>query len=230
MYFPADVNTLLATMEKCLKDENKVNLITACKRELPQWFKLDEAKELVKKGYAEAEWVGTGGEDVVLVSAGDYQTNETVEAAKLLKLHVPELGFKYINVNQINPFGIGSESNLIDTSEKFEKVFGTHNGIVFNFHGYPEAIKQLTWDFNAADRLKILGYLEEGTTTTAFDMEVVNKASRYHVCIEAIKLASRINQTVAAKQDELIKYFEDKLEEHKAYIIKHSEDMPEVRG
>ncbi|MEO6728875.1 MAG: phosphoketolase family protein, partial [Candidatus Dojkabacteria bacterium] len=142
-YFPADVNTLLATMHKVLLEDNKVNLITACKRELPQWFKLEEAKQLVNKGYLEVEWVGNGGTDITLVSAGDYQTNETIEAAQILKEVIPELGFRYVNINQLNPYGIGSEKNLINTEKKFNEVFG--NGeVIFNFHGYPEAIKQLT--------------------------------------------------------------------------------------
>ena len=228
IYFPADVNTLLATTAKVLEEENKVNLITACKRDLPQWFKMDEAKKLVKDGFLNVEWAGTNGDDVVLVSAGDYQTNETIEAAKLLKSLVPELGFRYINVNQLNPFGIGSENNLIDTKEKFNEIFG-NTGVVFNFHGYPEAIKQLTWNFDVSDRLKILGYVEEGTTTTPFDMEVKNKASRYHVCIEAIRLGARINDAVANRKEDLIKYFKDKLQEHRSYIEEFSEDMPEVR-
>ncbi|MFS8131415.1 MAG: phosphoketolase family protein [Candidatus Dojkabacteria bacterium] len=229
VYFPADVNTLLVTTEKVMLEMNKVNLITACKRDLPQWFKLDEARELVRKGYMEVEWAGTGGSDVTLVSAGDYQTNETIEAAKLLKKIVPELGFKYINVNQLNPYGIGSENNLINSKDKFNEIFGRKNGVIFNFHGYPEAIKQLTWDLNVSERLKILGYIEEGTTTTPFDMEVKNKASRYHVCIEAIKMASHINKAIYDKQGELIKYFEDLLDKHRKYIIENSEDMPEVR-
>ncbi|MEP7104122.1 MAG: phosphoketolase family protein [Candidatus Dojkabacteria bacterium] len=227
-YFPADVNTLLVTTDKCLRDENKVNLITACKRELPQWFTLDEARKLIREGYMELDWAGTHGSDLTLVSIGDYQTNETIEAAKLLKKVAPELGFKYVNINQLNPFGIGSEDNLINSIEKFNEVFGK-SGVLFNFHGYPEVIKQLTWEFNVSFRLKVLGYIEEGTTTTPFDMEVKNKASRYHVCIEAIKLGAEVNATIAEKKDDLIKYFEEKLEEHKRYIAEYSEDMSEVR-
>ena len=111
---------------------------------------------------------------------------------------------------------------------KFNEIFG-NTGVVFNFHGYPEAIKQLTWSFDVSDRLKILGYVEEGTTTTPFDMEVKNKASRYHVCIEAIRLGARINDAVANRKEDLIKYFKDKLQEHRSYIEEFSEDMPEVR-
>lgn len=229
VYFPADVNTLLATTEKVLKDFNKVNLITACKRDLPQWFKLDEARQLIKNGYMHVDWAGNNGDDVVLVSAGDYQTNETIEATKILKELIPELGFKYVNVNQLTCNGIGSDKNTINTKQKFDKVFGK-NGVIFNFHGYPETIKQLTWDFNVSDRLKVLGYLEEGTTTTAFDMEVKNKASRYHVCMEAIELASHVNRAVAEKKEELMEYFDKQLERHRKYIREHSEDMPEVRN
>src|SRR5690606_4421446 len=150
-----------------------------------------------------------------------YQTNETMEGIKLLNELIPELKVKYINVWELNQF----RSFVNGDIKEVENMFTNDRDIVFNFHGYPDAIKQLTWNTPIAPRLKIMGYLEEGTTTTPFDMEVVNKASRYHICIEAIKSASKFNDFVKEKEQDLVNHFEQKLEQHKKYIIENGKDM-----
>lgn len=241
IYLPSDVNSLLVAMEESLRSTDRINLIVACKRDLPQWVSLDEAREEAKTGLNVWSWASNFSNDekislintdldesnqinepdVVLVSAGDYQTNETMEGIKLLNELIPELKVKYINVWELNQF----RSFVNGDIKEVENMFTNDRDIVFNFHGYPDAIKQLTWNTPIAPRLKIMGYLEEGTTTTPFDMEVVNKASRYHVCIEAIKSASKFNDFVKEKEQDLVNHFEQKLEQHKKYIVENGKDM-----
>jgi xylulose-5-phosphate/fructose-6-phosphate phosphoketolase len=248
VYLPADVNTLLASMQQCLASENKVNLIVACKRELPQWITIEEAIEHVKRGFGIWKWVedenlianeelykrkyGTeipkeGTEDskevdVVLMSSGDYQTNETIAAIRILEDKIPEIKVRYINVNELNTFRKflhNSDNSIIS------EYFTENKTIVFNFHGYPDAIKQITWGTQIANRMKILGYMEEGTTTTPFDMEVLNKASRIDVCIETLKAIRETKPELALKCEELVLQFENKLREHSQFIVENGYDM-----
>jgi xylulose-5-phosphate/fructose-6-phosphate phosphoketolase len=227
VYFPADANILLVNLNKIFKDTNKVNLIVACKRDIPQWLKIEEAQELVENGYQEWKWLRndeSGNYDVTLTSAGDYQTNETLEAIKILNDVVPEIKLRYVNVNEISPQGIGSVNNPLDTDEKINRVFGEKE-VIFNFHGYPTAIKQLTWGMDISNRMTVLGYIEEGSTTTPFDIEVLNKASRFHVCISVVKAASKINPLVKTREHELLRQFEDSLKKHTLFIQENGVDL-----
>lgn len=239
IYLPSDVNTLLASMHQSLQSKDVVNLTVACKRNLPQYLSMDEAIEHVKSGISIWDWAsnehhlpseikGDKDVDVVLASAGDYQTFETLAACNILKETIPELKFRYVNVNEITRLGLGTEDNPVMTERDFHKYFTDDRAIIFNFHGYPDAIKQITWGRSIANRLTILGYLEEGSTTTPFDMQVRNKASRYHVCIEAILAGMKVNSLIANKGKELINQFSNLLKRHELYIVEHGDDMPEV--
>ncbi len=261
VYFPADVNTLLVTMEDCLKRKNCVNLIIADKRELPQWLSLEEAKKHVAAGISVWDWAGSDvrhqisdirkGDknkiklntnlqspisnlhdevDVVLASAGDFQTLETLAAITLLKEMAPELKFRYVNVNEITMFGFGDENRPLLDDEQIEKYFTKDRDVVINFHGYPEVIKQLTWGHALSFRLKILGYREEGSTTTPFDMQVRNGTDRFSVAMHAIESASKFNPKVEENKTYLIDLLRQKLKEHKKYIIQNGDDMPEVKN
>lgn len=222
IYLPADVNSLLVAMEESLKSMDKLNLIIACKRDLPQWLDQNEAKENIKNGFSEWKWVNNNQKnsdlDIIFASSGDYQTNETLEGIKLLNKEIPELKFKYINVSELNAF-----KTLLNDPKKSQEVFSGDCDIVFNFHGYPDAIKQISWNTITANRLKILGYIEEGTTTTPFDMEVLNKSSRFHVAIEALK--SIKNPAYSSQTESLIRVFEQKIDEHRTYIVQNGKDM-----
>ncbi|MCA9381566.1 phosphoketolase family protein [Candidatus Dojkabacteria bacterium] len=233
IYFPADVNTLLASMDDCFNRVDNVNLIVSGKRELPQWLSINEAREHVKRGISIWEWAGnkTKNEvDVVLASCGDYQTVETIAAAQILKEDLPELSFQYVNVNELTRLGLGDENNPILSSNDYKQYFTDDKDVIFNFHGYPEAIKQITWGRRISEQMVLLGYIEEGTTTTPFDMQVLNKASRYHVCIQAILSASRFNPAVKEKEEELIRKYSDILEKHSKYIVENGDDMPEIKN
>ncbi len=167
--------------------------------------------------------------DVVLASAGAYQTIETLAAITILKKHLPEIKIQYVNVNEITKLGLGDEKNPTMSDSDLIKFFTKDRKIIFNFHGYPEAIKQLTWGHEISTRIKVLGYIEKGTTTTPFDMQVRNKTSRYHVAIEAIKAAAKYNYSVHKAQTDILNYLHKKLEEHKEYILQYNDDMPEIK-
>ena len=233
VYFPIDVNTMIYTMQKCLKDTNYVNLIVAGKTDLPQWLTSEEAKNHVEKGLSIWSWLGNEGSenpDVVLSSAGDYQTLETVAAISLLRETIPELKTRYVGINEINCLGFGDDRHTVMNGEDAKYYFTSDREIILNFHGYPEAIKQLVCGNDISMRMTILGYNEKGSTTTPFDMQIRNGTSRYHVAILAIQAAAKINHIVWQKREELVAYFEEKIREHNDYIVAHGEDLPEIQN
>lgn len=276
IYFPADGNILIATAEEMFKANDSVNLLVACKRDIPQWLTKEEALEHVKRGLSEWKWAGNydyeaypavgvspGGEvgrviaisgadnpsswkvakaegvanfgansanlDIVLTSAGDYQTQETLAATVILKQLIPEIKFKYINVNEVSRLGIGTTENPLINENDFDELFTKDKPVIFNFHGYPEVIKLLTWDRSISSRLTILGYIEQGGTTTPFDMQVVNKASRYHVILQVLDKLMDKKPELKEKMEEVGKSIAEILEKHKRYIVDNAEDIPEVK-
>lgn len=232
-YFPPDANSLLVTLEDCFKRKDSINVIVAGKQKMPQWLTLDEARKQLKAGVGVWEWAHPGSKnpDVVLAAAGDHMTIEAMAAISILKEVTPELNLRFVNVSELTSLGIGDEKHPLRlSSSQFEKYFTADKPIIFNFHGYPDVIKKLVFGHPAAARFSIHGYIEEGTTTTPFDMHVRNKTSRYHLVIDALQKGSEINPAVSKKAVKLIKKFEQKLTLHQKYIVKHGKDMPEVEG
>jgi xylulose-5-phosphate/fructose-6-phosphate phosphoketolase len=217
VYFPTDVNTLLLTTERCLKSTNSINLIIAGKRNMPSWLNIGEARKLIRDGMSIWDWAGNNSEDpdVVLASAGDYQTEETLAAVTILKEISPELKIRYVNINEITKLGFGSSHRVALTNEELETYFTKDRDIIFNFHGYPEVIKQMTWNREIAKRIKVLGYIEEGSTTTPFDMQVRNGTSRFHIAIHAIEAAAKSNSAVEVIREPAVEFLNQKLREHK---------------
>ncbi len=230
VYFPADVNIFLATLEESLNSKNAVNLIIADKRELPQWLTMAEAREHVRRGVSEWQFAGNYENefDIVLASAGDHQTKETLAAAVLLKKDIPELKFKFININELSYLGLGDDGNPLLTMNDINSFFGQKEEVILNFHGYPSAIKQLIFGTSLAHRTNILGYIEEGSTTTPFDMQVVNKASRYHVCLEALFAYARKHPNSAGLAQKTAAKYHEVLRRHQEYILANGTDLPEV--
>ena len=171
----------------------------------------------------EGEWP-----DVVLASAGVYPTNEVMAAAALLREELPALRVRVVNVTDLlilepesfHPHGL--------TQENFDDLFTSDRPVIFNFHGYPSAVKQLLFDRPALARFQVNGYIEEGTTTTPFDLFVQNRASRYHVVMQAARAAAKFNPQVAAQVEAVVSRYERKLAEHQAYIRTHGVDPPEI--
>jgi xylulose-5-phosphate/fructose-6-phosphate phosphoketolase len=199
-----------------------VNLIVTSKKPVPQWLTLDRAREHCARGAGVWDWASTTTEecDVVLAAAGDVPTREIIAAAWWLRRLAPELRVRVVNV--VDLFAIQSPRDhphgLRD--EDFETLFGTATPVVFAFHGYPNVIHELLHHRTSPQRFHVRGYVEEGTTTTPFDMTVLNRVSRYDLAIEALHRTRR---------DDIIPIFERKLRAHHAYIREHDEDMPEVQ-
>lgn len=231
-YFPADANSLLVTLEDCLKRTNSINLIVAGKQKLPQWISLADARAQLKTGVGVWEWAspsGTKNPDVVLAAAGDFMTQECLAAIDLLHTSVPQLKVRFVNVSELTSLGIGDERHPLRLQTRdFEKYFTKDRPIIFNFHGYPDVIKKLVWNHPAAQRFSIHGYQEEGTTTTPFDMQVRNKTSRYHLAIEALQFGALRNPAVKKVAAQWIHVFQKTLADHQKYILEYGKDPIEI--
>jgi xylulose-5-phosphate/fructose-6-phosphate phosphoketolase len=228
VYFPPDANTLLSVADHCLDSRNYVNLIVVDKQNHLQYLTLKEAREHAAAGVGEWQWAGADpGEEpeVVLASIGDVPTQEALAAASLLRQHTPGMRFRFINVvdlmaltpEQFHPHGL--------SNERFEELFGSDLEVVVAFHGYARALHQLLHGRRHPGRFHVRGYNEVGTTTTPFDMVVLNEMSRYHLALEALRRCKRRPDGA----DALEEHCEAMLARHQKYIREHLEDMPEVR-
>jgi xylulose-5-phosphate/fructose-6-phosphate phosphoketolase len=231
VFFPSDVNTMLVCMEHCFTSQSTVNLIISGKTLMPQYLSLDQARKQVKEGLSIWDFASNSKDpDVIVSSAGDYQTMECMAGISIIKKICPELKFRYVNVSTLSCQGFGCGDEQCLTDGQICDIYTKDKEVIFNFHGYPELMKQMLFDTCLVGRTTILGYIEKGTTTTPFDMQVKNLTSRYHVAILMLEKASVHNPLVAAKKDKLIKQLTDKITEHKQYIGDVGDDMPEVKN
>ncbi len=226
VYLPPDVNCLLSMVDHCLKSRDYVNLIVANKQPVPVWLDMDSAIEHCDRGASVWEWAGNDDDnpDIVLAAAGDVPTEETLAAADMLRRDLPELRVRVVNV--IDLFALAPEGDhphgLSDS--EFRKMFGDDLEVVLAFHGYPRVIHELVHHRPNPGRFHVRGYIEEGRTTTPFDMLVLNKTSRFHLAILALSWTKRLKN----KTRGLIEKYEAMLKRHTEYINAHGEDMPEV--
>jgi xylulose-5-phosphate/fructose-6-phosphate phosphoketolase len=229
IYLPPDANTLLATVDHCLRSHDYINLIIATKNEMPQWLSPAEALAHARAGASRWSWASTdGGEepDVVLAACGNTPTLETLAAASLLRRDVPSLRVRVVNVTDLlvldtpreHPHGMGDDA--------FAALFPRDREVIFTFHGYPSAVRQLLFSRPQPHRFHVFGYREEGTTTTPFDMTVRNGISRFQLAIEALRRAPR----VASLASDAIDAYERSLREHRTYIETHGDDPESISG
>jgi xylulose-5-phosphate/fructose-6-phosphate phosphoketolase len=201
IYLPPDTNCLLSTIDHCLTSTDKIILVIASKQPMPQWLSMPEADEHCRNGASIWRWASTReGEEpeVVLASAGVYPTQEVMAAAWLLRREVPGLRVRVVNVTDLLILEPESHHPHGLTQAAFEGLFTRDKPVIFNFHGYPEAVEQLLFHrLGAFPRFQINGYIEEGTTTTPFDLFVQNRASRYHVLMQAVRAAAGSSAHVA---------------------------------
>ncbi|GHO48215.1 hypothetical protein KSX_63780 [Ktedonospora formicarum] len=228
IYLPPDANCLLSVGDHCLRSRNYVNLIVIDKQPQLQWLNMQDAIDHCTRGFSTWHWASNAKNvepDVVLACAGDIPTLETVAAAWWLRQHIPELKVRVVNVVDLmtlyppylHPHGMDEAT--------FEAHFTADKPVVFAFHGYPRAIHEIIHGRANAPRFHVRGFNEEGTTTTPFDMVVLNSMSRYHLCIEALRRSPRVRSLAAP----LIQECNDQLSKHHAYVRSHLEDMPEIR-
>jgi len=229
IYLPPDANTFLSALDHCLASRDYINLIVATKQPLPQWLSMDEATAHMHAGASAWEWAGCGDQanpDVVIACAGTIPTVEALAAAQILRDEVPGLSVRFVNVADLLVLAnkIGHPHGLSD--EAFIGLFTWDRPVVFAFHGYPSAVHQLVYNRPNVDRFKVRGYIEEGTTTTPFDMLIRNGASRWQLVLTALKNLPEF--AVAAAP--VIDRYTRKLAEHRAYVEAHGEDPPEITG
>jgi xylulose-5-phosphate/fructose-6-phosphate phosphoketolase len=228
IYLPPDANCLLSVADHCLRSKNYVNLIVIDKQPQLQWLGLEDARAHSAAGASAWAWASNegGNPDVVLAAAGDVPTLETVAAAWLLRRHVPDLRVRVVNVvdlmslftPDVHPHGM--------QEAKFQEIFTEDKPVVFAFHGYQRAIHQIVHGRSHAERFHVRGYNEEGTTTTPFDMVVMNRMSRYHLCELALQRVAKPERRGAVQLRALCGQM---LERHQRHIREALQDMPEVR-
>jgi xylulose-5-phosphate/fructose-6-phosphate phosphoketolase len=228
VYLPPDANTLLSVTDHCLRSRNYVNVIIAGKQPALQYLDMDAAIKHSTLGIGMWCWASNdqGGEpDVVMSCAGDVPTLETLAAVDILRQHFPDLKIRVVNVVDLMTLQPASEHPHGLSDQDFDSLFTTDKPIIFAFHGYPWLIHRLTYRRTNHDNLHVRGYKEEGTTTTPFDMTVLNDLDRFHLVIDVIDRVPQLGAKVAHVKQEM----RDKLLEHKQYIRQHGDDMPEVR-
>ena len=227
VYFPPDANTLLSVADHCLRSRDYVNVIVAGKQPEPQWLDMDSAVKHCTSGIGIWEWASNdkGAEpDVVMACAGDVPTKETLAAVDILRRYVPDLKVRVINIVDLMTLEPKEEHPHGLSDYEFDSLFTTDKPIIFAYHGYPFLIHRLTYRRTNHKNIHVRGYKEEGTTTTPFDMLVRNDMDRFHLVNDVINRVPKLGYPAAYISQEM----RNKLIEHKEYVLKEGQDMPEI--
>jgi xylulose-5-phosphate/fructose-6-phosphate phosphoketolase len=227
IYLPPDANTLLSVTDHCLRSRNYVNVVVAGKQSAPQWLTMDEAVKHCSAGLGIWQWASNdeGGEpDVVMACCGDVPTLETLAAVDLLLQHLPQVKVRVVNVVNLMKLQPPREHPHGLSDEDFDAIFTKNKPIIFAFHGYPGLVHRLTYKRTNHENLHVRGYKEEGTTTTPFDMVVLNDMDRFHLVCDVIDRVPGLATPAADVRRAMV----EKHAEHKQYIAVHGQDISEI--
>jgi xylulose-5-phosphate/fructose-6-phosphate phosphoketolase len=229
VYLPPDANTLLAVTDHCLRSRNNVNVVVAGKQPAPQWLTMDQAIKHCSSGLGIWDWASNdrdGEPDVVMACCGDVPTLETLAAVSLVRRHLPELKVRVINVVDLMRLQPADEHPHGLSDQEFDGLFTRDKPVIFAFHGYPSLIHRLVYRRTNHRNFHVRGYREEGTTTTPFDMVVLNGLDRFHLAQDVVDRVPQLGPRAAYFRQAV----RDRLLDHKQYIEKHGEDRPEITG
>ena len=228
VYLPFDANTLLSTYDHCLRSADYVNVVVAGKQPTFNWLNMDQAVAHMTRGLGIFEWAGTEVEgtepDVVLACAGDVPTLEVLAAASILRDSIPELKVRVVNVTDLMRLVSEGEHPHGLSDREYDSVFTTDRPVIFAYHGYPWLIHRLTYRRTGHPHLHVRGYKEEGTTTTPFDMVMLNDMDRYHLVIDVLDRVPGL----AARYAGFRQRMQDARVEARTYTREHGEDIPAV--
>ncbi len=229
VYLPPDANTLLSVADHCLRSRNYINVIVAGKHPELQWLDMDAAIKHCTAGIGIWDWASTDQNeepDVVMACAGDVPTLETLAAVDMLRQHIPDIKIRVINVVDLMTLQPSSEHPHGLGDKEFDDLFTKDKPIIFAYHGYPWLIHRLTYRRTNHANMHVRGYKEEGTTTTAFDMVVLNDLDRFHLMADVVDRVPRLEK-IAGRIKQFVR---DKLIDHKTYITTYGDDMPEIKN
>jgi xylulose-5-phosphate/fructose-6-phosphate phosphoketolase len=220
---------LLYVADHCLRTYDRINVIVAGKQPAPQWLTMDQAVKHGMAGIGIWDFASNdqGGEpDVVMACAGDVPTLETLAAVSLLRRHLPKLKIRVVNIVDLMALESQDQHPHGLSDMMFDGLFTAAKPVIFAFHGYPQLVHRLTYRRANHANLHVHGYMEEGTTTTPFDMVVLNRLDRFHLAIDVIDRVPGLGSAAAHVKQ----HFADALIEHRQYVVRHGVDMPEISG
>ncbi len=227
VYFPPDGNSTLAVLEKSLLSKNSINIIVAGKTLEPRWLTIEKAREELKNGLMIWDFASDDDPDIVIAGVSDYMTKECLAAIDILKTEVPEINVRFVNIMELSALGIGSSRCRLSEKD-FIFYFTADKPVIFNFHGYPEVIESMLLRQKNPERFSVRGYIENGSTTTPFDMQIRNKTSRYHLIMEAVRHMAERGVITSEKAEGVEIKYRRKLSEHGDFIRTHGVDPEEI--
>jgi len=228
VYLPPDTNTLLSVADHCLRSRQYVNLIIAGKQPAPNWLDMESAVKHCTAGLGIWDWASNddGNPEVVMACAGDVPTLETLAAVSALRESIPDLRIRVVNVVDLMALQPVTEHPHGLADEDFDALFTADKPVIFAFHGYPTLIHRLTYRRHNHFNIHVRGYVEEGTTTTPFDMTVLNRLDRFQLALDVVRRVPRLAPLV----DGATQRFTEQIQRHKLYVSEHGEDLPEIRN
>ena len=228
VFFPPDGNTTLVALDRMLRSTKEINILVAGKTLEPRWLTPAKAEQQLSQGVMTWDFASDPDPDIVLAAAGDYLTKEAMAAIKIIKQEIPAAKIRFVNITALSCVGLGPNDAPV-TQSMFEETFTPDKPVIINFHGYPQTIKQILFDYSDNNsRFTVHGYIENGSTPTPFDMQVLNETSRYQLAMDAFTALATQDVISPARAAQLTRKYLDKLSDHHAYIKQHGTDLPEI--